>query len=120
MPSVTTWNRIEPRVRGDSLSSIDARVHDPLWLLGRQWQVGEFRGEDAGSPIAVRIAAKTGTLSRYRAATGNGSATDYEPAAAPLEAVAEGEAPVRAAEPDIRLRAEAGRAFLREFERARL
>ena len=27
-----------------------AAVHDPLWLLGRQWQVGELLGEDAAFP----------------------------------------------------------------------
>ena len=33
---------------GDGLA---ARIHDPLWLLARQWQFGEFRGEDVGSHI---------------------------------------------------------------------
>ena len=30
-------------------------VHDPLWLLGRQWQLGELLGEDTGFPVAVRV-----------------------------------------------------------------
>ena len=30
-------------------------MHDPLWLLGRQWQLGEFEGEDAGTPLTVRV-----------------------------------------------------------------
>ena len=30
------------------------RIADPLWMLGRQWQFGEFKGEDNGSPIDVR------------------------------------------------------------------
>ena len=30
-----------------------AEVADPLWMLGRQWQVGEHTGEDAGSPTVV-------------------------------------------------------------------
>lgn len=30
-----------------------ARLADPLWLLARQWQFGEFRGDDAGSPTSV-------------------------------------------------------------------
>jgi hypothetical protein len=55
MTSATTWNRIEPRVRGDSLSSLDARIYDPMWLLARQWQVGEFAAEDAGSPVSVTL-----------------------------------------------------------------
>jgi hypothetical protein len=49
------WTRLEPQsVTGDPLPGLEARVHDPLWLLGRQWQVGEFQGEDAGSPLGVR------------------------------------------------------------------
>ena len=59
MPSITTWSRIEPR---NVATNIDigyaARVHDPLWLLARQWQVGEFQGEDAGTPIVARWRAR--------------------------------------------------------------
>ncbi len=32
-----------------------AQLADPLWLLGRQWQVGELTGEDAGSPVAAEL-----------------------------------------------------------------
>ena len=50
--------RLEPRVRpdgsgGNLAQALEARVHDPLWALGRQWQLGELQGEDAGSPIAT-------------------------------------------------------------------
>ena len=30
-------------------------IADPLWLLCRQWQFLEFAGEDAGTPIEVRV-----------------------------------------------------------------
>ena len=30
-------------------------MHDPLWMLTRQWQLGEFEGEDSGSPIYVKL-----------------------------------------------------------------
>jgi hypothetical protein len=51
------WTRLEPQsVTGDPTPGLRAALHDPLWLLGRQWQFGEFRGEDAGTPIGVRIA----------------------------------------------------------------
>ena len=29
-------------------TSLQARIYDPLWLLPRQWQFGEFEGEDNG------------------------------------------------------------------------
>ncbi len=59
MPSITYWNRLEPRARSTDLAgALAARVRDPAWLLARQWQLGEFRGEDAGSPAYVRIHAR--------------------------------------------------------------
>ncbi len=32
-----------------------ARLADPLWMLARQWQFGEFRGDDAGSATLVTV-----------------------------------------------------------------
>ncbi|MGN6106365.1 MAG: hypothetical protein ACTHU0_14755, partial [Kofleriaceae bacterium] len=59
MPSITYWNRLEPRVRSTDLANaLAARVRDPAWLLARQWQLGEFAGEDAASPAYVRIQAR--------------------------------------------------------------
>jgi hypothetical protein len=56
MTSTTTWHRLEPRLRGaDPAEGLRAAVHDPLWFLGRQWQVGELLGEDTASPVAVRV-----------------------------------------------------------------
>ena len=46
--------RLESRSRdADNPAGLEMRVADPLWMLGRQWQFAEFRGEDNGSPIAV-------------------------------------------------------------------
>ena len=42
------------RVRDpDNEDNLAMRIADPLWMLGRQWQFGEFLGEDNGSPINV-------------------------------------------------------------------
>ena len=61
MPSITYWNRVEPSMRSNDISkSLAARVRDPLWMLARQWQFGEFHGEDAGSPAWIEI--KTSSL----------------------------------------------------------
>ncbi len=55
MASITSWIRLEPRTRdADLLPGTEARIHDPLWAIGRQWQFGELDGDDAGSAIAVR------------------------------------------------------------------
>jgi hypothetical protein len=89
----TTWHRLEPRVRGqDPAAGLRAAVHDPLWLLGRQWQVGELLGEDAAFPVAVHVDTVEQPLSRWRAAAGQ--PVDYDPAAVPLEVMVEREPPV--------------------------
>lgn len=48
--------RLEPQsVSGDPSSGADAVVADALWMIGRQWQLGELLGEDVGSPVSVRV-----------------------------------------------------------------
>lgn len=50
--SLPRWSRLEARPRGSNLSaSLMAQVRDPLWLLTRQWQMGEWEGDDCGTPV---------------------------------------------------------------------
>ncbi len=59
MPSITSWIRLEPRWRDDEMTeAVQARIYDPLWMLARQWQTGEFQGEDTGSPVARPLACR--------------------------------------------------------------
>jgi hypothetical protein len=61
-----SWTRLEPQITlGDPRPGIEARVHDPLWLMGRQWQFGEFQGEDAGTPLTVRVTSQTRLVDRW-------------------------------------------------------
>ena len=70
-PTITTWVRIHPDPYGDDYGpSLEGRVYDPAWMLGRQWQVGEFAGEDAGSPIDVSVSVTGKTLTEYQAGAG--------------------------------------------------
>jgi hypothetical protein len=63
MRSITYWNRLEPRPRSTDIApALAARVRDPLWMLTRQWQFGEFQGEDAGSPAYVQMSATEGRV----------------------------------------------------------
>jgi len=56
MSSITSWQRLVPISRSsDFATAIAAEVHDPMWMLARQHQIGELRGEDTGSPAFVRI-----------------------------------------------------------------
>ena len=62
-----SWTRLEPQsVSGDPRPGLEARVHDPLWLLVRQWQLGEFAGEDTGRPISVHVTSATSQVSRWQ------------------------------------------------------
>ena len=110
MASITSWTRLEPRTQRDDLQdSLAARLHDPLWQLARQWQIGEFTAEDTGSPVSARVRVEHAPLSRYRPG-GEGSAVrPYDGRHAPLEAVVEGESQA----PTARLAAVAGLHFLR-------
>jgi hypothetical protein len=56
IPSITAYNRLEPRPRSENFErSLRAEVRDPLWFLTRQWQMGEFESEDTGSAIDARL-----------------------------------------------------------------
>jgi hypothetical protein len=91
MPSVTSWTRLEPHPSSPQMPGFAARVADPLWLLARQWQLGELTGEDAGSPVRVDLVADTAPLTRYLPRLPDGSPGDPVDRAVPLEAVVEGE-----------------------------
>jgi hypothetical protein len=65
-PSVTSWTRLEPLPRDASLTrSLQSQVRDALWMLARQWQVGEFLGADAGSPVQATFAGEQQTVTTY-------------------------------------------------------
>jgi hypothetical protein len=71
MPSITYWNRLEPRPRdADIRTSLAARVRDPLWFLTRQWQLGELRAEDAGSVAYATIRAREVPITTWKATDG--------------------------------------------------
>ena len=68
MPSATFWNRIEPSPRASQVEpQLRAAIRDPLWLLARQWQMGEFAGEDAGSPAYMTVRARRSSITAWRA-----------------------------------------------------
>ncbi len=114
MASVTYWTRLEPYTRSANIDSgLQATLHDPLWMIGRQWQVGEFRAEDAGTPIQAQLRGSQAPLARFRAGPLNGNAVGSQPYDhdLPLEALVE-RAPLRQSFHPGRV-AEAGLHFLR-------
>ena len=120
MASITSWTRLEPRARSNALKTgLQAQIHDPLWMLGRQWQLGEFKGEDAGSPVVCRVRAERTRLSRYHPGLlTKGAEVEgqrYNSDRLPLETMVEREQIhfPKNARPNRRLAAEAGLHFLR-------
>lgn len=86
-PTVTVWNRLEGRPRSaDFDRALKAEVRDPLWMLTKQWQIGEFFADDAGSPVFAKALMRTSALTKYQ--TGGGQSQAYDQAT-PLEAKAE-------------------------------
>jgi hypothetical protein len=118
MPSATIWNRIEPRARSGGLAGgLVARVHDPLWLLARQWQFGEFAGRDAGSPLVAQVQWTTAAFDRFASGTASPQPLN---ANTPLETLIERE-PVRPqASGDLLQAVESGLQFLRLLDAANL
>jgi hypothetical protein len=85
-----SWVRIEPRARDDDFSQgLEARTADPLWLLGRQWQMGEFNGEDTGSAIAARVNYWASGVTKARWPIN--PPTIERPAGPPIDATIEGQ-----------------------------
>lgn len=77
--AITLWNRLEGRPRKQDFDrSLRAEIRDPLWMLTRQWQFGEFKGEDAGSAVKARVQLNTTRIDRYAVKSENREATGGE------------------------------------------
>lgn len=69
-PTITRWNRLEARPRTPSFErALQAEIRDPLWMLTKQWQMGEFRGSDAGSPTFAKLQIDLTRLTKYQPAS---------------------------------------------------
>lgn len=112
-----SWQRLEASaIDAELVEGQEARVADALWLLGRQWQVGEFAGEDAASPLLVEATVHHFPVTRVRTGPpdAGGPVVPRDPAGTPLEVVVERER-VRDGAAAVRLAAEAGLQLLREL-----
>jgi hypothetical protein len=96
IPTITVLNRLEARPRTLKLDrALRAEVRDALWMLSKQWQMGEFRGSDAGSPVFAKLVMDTTRLTKYRPGDHPAEPLGYD---VPLEATVERQAvPLRTA-----------------------
>ncbi len=89
------WDRLEGMIRSEDLTGgLQAHVADPLWMLAQQRRVGEFLGDDAAEPIAVRMRARHTRIATMK--TGRGGMVKPYPGTQPWEKVVE-----QTAEPDF-------------------
>jgi hypothetical protein len=112
-----SWKRLEAGGVDPNIDEgIAAAVADPVWFLARQWQVGEFRGEDAATPIVLEAEVDTFPVTKFWTEDEKG---DRQTVArgqfgVPLETLAERE-PITTGPAAIRLRLESGAALLRRL-----
>ncbi|WP_218034207.1 hypothetical protein [Acrocarpospora corrugata] len=110
-PSVTMWNRVEGRPRSPDFDrALRAEIRDGLWMLTRQWQMGEFHGDDAGSPVLAKVQVAQAPLATFQARDAIPAAYD---GSRPLEAVAERRALDHLTAGALDLRMMLGRRFLK-------
>lgn len=111
--------RIEPRTRADDLSpGLAAAVYDPAWLLARQWVMGEFDGEDAGTPVLARATLRTHVLTELE--LGSGQRVQLNSEGAPLDMLIEREPALAASRWTMRRRIDAGRELVQQMREAGL
>ncbi|MGL5889433.1 MAG: hypothetical protein ACRC3B_06085 [Bacteroidia bacterium] len=112
--ALQVWNRLEPRPRSNSLTrSLRAEVRDPLWMLTRQWQLGEWNGEDTGTAAFAFLDMQTSRVNRI-AKPGNSPLPVSEDV--PLECTIERED----VQPSLLICIELGRQFIKMLRAATL
>lgn len=123
METYPTWIRLHPNAVDDTLAtSVQARIQDPLWMLGRQWQFNELRHDAGATPIDIRVEGTTAPLARLRggAASGTGASIAIKPLSTPLETLVEREAVQETGLDNLRLRIESGLHLVRMLRAAAL
>lgn len=88
MPLADLLIRLEPLPVSDWEGAVAGRVHDPLWFLARQWQLGEFQGENASTPVVAHLTVRSRPL-RYAVDETLADAVATMPAEALIESEAE-------------------------------
>jgi len=87
LPTLTVLNRLEARPRThDFDQALRAEIRDALWMLTKQWQMGEFKMDDAGSLVSSKMYIEKTILTKYKPAGHPAEAFDDN---VPLEAKVE-------------------------------
>jgi len=66
-PTSYSYSRLEGRPRTDNFDrALKAEVRDALWMLAKQWQMGEYEADDAGSPVFSKLCTSVAPLTKYQ------------------------------------------------------
>ena len=110
-----SWIRVESATIDPDLSEgLEVRIADPLWMLSRQWQTGEFKGDDAANPLLVRLEARSVRVADL--VLPDGQSIDLTASEMPLEPLVERE-PVRTGPAAPKIATELGRLLMRSLSR---
>lgn len=91
--------RLEPVTKTHSIvDGLQARVKDPLWLLGRQWQVGEFKAHNGGHLVETQVEVSNQAVNtiEWEQADGDIAVSESFDLSVPLEMKVESEEPAQA------------------------
>jgi hypothetical protein len=93
MTDFNEWLQIQPISADKTLKrGLQARIHDPYWLLARQFQLGEYHHDGGSTPVDVRVEMATGFPTRMRAASHpQDTPQEVRPGRVPLECIVEAE-----------------------------
>lgn len=112
-----SWNRLEGRPRHEDFSdSVAMSIHDPLWMLARQWQFGELKAEDMGSAILSKMVFESKKLSHHAQRSEEGGFKEYPLETIPLEIMIEKLTPRMT----VMQQAEMGKQLLRILQKSHL
>ncbi len=118
MSTRSSWKRFEGAHRSRQIQkSLQARIADPLWTLARQWQFGEFKGDDASTPVKARLRYNSVEVGKFCSYTPEGTiaySRKLEPQSL-LEPSIERDRIVQGSSISLRVNAEASFQFLRRF-----
>lgn len=110
--ALLTWKKIQSVPNGDDIAeALRCEVRDPLWFLARQWQLGEFKAEDAGMAAYAHLVGQSTPLQRYTPA---GQLPQPLPTTAPLNATVERISPAF----DLNWRIETGHIWRRMLQQS--
>ena len=111
-PTIAGWNCLEGQPRSVDLEGgLSFDICDALWMVGRQLQFRELRGESAASPVSAKIKYSSRRIDRVR--LGDRPIEPYDDSL-PLEVRAEREHPPL----NLRFALEAGRLWVKYLARA--